>query len=524
MPVSRFFRHLLIDLGLFLFVGIFLAVNAGWTPSRILGQLSNVCTDSDGFANIRAWGQAQGEGVTLTDYCRDSKTNMEAYCTISGPAYTQITCPGNCNRGVCNVSSFSSRSYSWSSVSFSEVSSSESSSQSSSSRSFASLPPMSFCTDSDAGLNYDTVGHVTEEMNGNRTVTWDQCRDAQTLAETYCDSSGITAIQEHGCPQGCDAGKCRRASSNNSIPTFSLASSAYSSLQYSSYPLSSSSDSPSSSFPYSYASSSPLSCADMTMVIYMDVSGSMAGSNKSAAVKNGVKSVMGMAQLSKVAVVYFSDYASKRAFALPDELSAAKSWIDSLRIGGNTNYTAALKAAELPAGAAGIFLSDGMPTAGGERKEILDYIKTHIGGTLYTVAIDVPAGSSAERLLRDMAAATGGNYTRVEDIESLREVIMKQVGDICGISSSYSSQFSFQSFGSFSSSSFGFSSSLTSSACTDSDGGIDYSRRGKVVWKDGEAWDSCIDGQTIVERYCADTEPMTIIARCDGRCTDGACF
>jgi hypothetical protein len=326
MAVSRLFRHLFLDLGLFLLVGVFLAVNAGWTPSRIISQLSNICTDSDGFANIRVWGQARGESGTLDDYCKDSKTNMEAYCTISGPAYTQIPCPATCIRGVCNVSSFSSRSYSWSSssYSFSSLPSSESSA-SSSSRSFSSLPPMTFCTDSDAGLNYNTVGNVTEEVGGMRYITWDTCRDAQTLAEAYCDSTG-TAVEEHGCPQGCDAGKCRNTSSLNSIPVFSLASSSYSSIQYSSYaPLSSSSAAPSS------ASSRPISLC---------------------------------------------------------------------------------------------------PT--------------------------IPISPS--------------------------------------------------------------------SPCTDTDGGINYARRGKVIWQGGTQEDSCIDNMTIVERYCSETGPLAIIARCAEKCLNGMCY
>jgi cysteine-rich repeat protein len=98
---------------------------------------------------------------------------------------------------------------------------------------------MTFCTDSDAGLNYNTVGNVIEEIDGNRTITWDQCRDAQTLAEAYCEASSV-ATQLYGCPQGCDAGKCRNFSSFSASSTFFF-SIASSSIQYSSFPPSSSS-------------------------------------------------------------------------------------------------------------------------------------------------------------------------------------------------------------------------------------------------------------------------------------------
>jgi hypothetical protein len=70
---------------------------------------------------------------------------------------------------------------------------------------------MPSCTDSDAGLDYDTAGIVTEENNGNRFITWDTCRGDQTLAEASCQNSS-TSIRFYNCPAGCDTGKCRHTS------------------------------------------------------------------------------------------------------------------------------------------------------------------------------------------------------------------------------------------------------------------------------------------------------------------------
>ncbi|MDD4628434.1 MAG: hypothetical protein PHE68_03515, partial [Candidatus Peribacteraceae bacterium] len=147
MAVSHLLRHLILDAGLFLLVGAFLIVNAGWKPSWLRGQISNVCVDTDGWANILTWGKAIGNAATKEDYCKDTKTNMEAYCTVTGPSTIAIPCPGACIRGVCYPSFSSSRSFSYSSSSSSSSSSSFAysfSSSSCSSRSNSSFAPLHY--------------------------------------------------------------------------------------------------------------------------------------------------------------------------------------------------------------------------------------------------------------------------------------------------------------------------------------------------------------------------------------------
>ena len=52
---------------------------------------------------------------------------------------------------------------------------------------------------------------------------------------------------------------------------------------------------------------------------------------------------------------------------------------------------------------------------GGPTSAVLDALKKHVKGRLHTVSVGCPAGSAAEGLLTQMAALTGGGYTRVED-------------------------------------------------------------------------------------------------------------
>ncbi|MDD4628733.1 MAG: hypothetical protein PHE68_05065, partial [Candidatus Peribacteraceae bacterium] len=62
-----------------------------------------------------------------------------------------------------------------------------------------------------------------------------------------------------------------------------------------------------------------------------------------------------------------------------------------------------------------------------------------------------------------------------------------------------------------------------SSSCTENDGGIIYSQRGEVIWNGETQWDSCYDSTTIIEKYCTDSGPLSIIAKCSGQCVRGAC-
>ena len=224
------------------------------------------CIDSDGGMNIGVWGSAQGGGVTLEDVCADSRTNMEAYCTASGPKITASACPGECVGGLCHYSGTSSSYYSPSHSSSSQIPCIDSDGglnptvlgtatgngmiledfcsygntvmeaycsangpvaeqiQCSGSCADGVCNAQPACTDSDGGLNYGSAGSARAEIGGNLTVIWDRCATSWTLAEAYCTTSGA-ATMTVTCPNQCVAdGYCLPASSSSSIP-FSSSSS-----------------------------------------------------------------------------------------------------------------------------------------------------------------------------------------------------------------------------------------------------------------------------------------------------------
>jgi len=73
----------------------------------------------------------------------------------------------------------------------------------------------------------------------------------------------------------------------------------------------------------------------------------------------------------------------------------------------------------------------------------------------------------------------------------------------------------------------------TTVTCTDSDGGKSYNVAGQIVGNIGSAYpagnmtysDSCLDNQTLVERYCSsDPSVFTQQYTCPNGCSDGACL
>ena len=161
-----------------------------------------------------------------------------------------------------------------------------------------------------------------------------------------------------------------------------------------------------------------------TTVLFVDCSGSMQGP-KSTAAKEGAKLMVAMAEEgTELVIVAFNDMAAAQKFSMARDREAAKRWIDTFRIDGSTDYLAALQAAQLPAGAQGIFLSDGEHNAG-PAIQVLDFLKAHAKGRLHTISVGCPAGSEAESLLTQMAAITGGSFARVEDSEALVRKIVE---------------------------------------------------------------------------------------------------
>jgi hypothetical protein len=152
--------------------------------------------------------------------------------------------------------------------------------------------------------------------------------------------------------------------------------------------------------------------------VYVDCSGSMAADGKSQAAREGAKLFVAMGENSSdLVIVPFNHTALIGKFSMPRDRDMALKWIDAFRADGGTDYLTALKVAELPPAAEGVFLSDGGPNS--PPAEIFQFLKAHCKGKLHTVAIDCPAGSPPEKLLMEMAALTGGSFTNVENSEAL---------------------------------------------------------------------------------------------------------
>jgi hypothetical protein len=70
------------------------------------------------------------------------------------------------------------------------------------------------CTDSDGGLNYYVIGHVSGSMP-KRFGPYDSCLSSATLRETYCSSNNMGTAVQYTCPYGCANGVCNSAPSQN---------------------------------------------------------------------------------------------------------------------------------------------------------------------------------------------------------------------------------------------------------------------------------------------------------------------
>ena len=152
-----------------------------------------------------------------------------------------------------------------------------------------------------------------------------------------------------------------------------------------------------------------------TVFVFVDCSGSMQG-KKATAAKEGTKLMLAMAEEStEFVIVPFNESAVVGRFTMSRDRESAIRWVNSFQVAAGTNYVAAIEAADLPANAQGLFISDGEHNTGGPTSAVFDALKRHAKGRLHTISVDCPAGSAAEGLLTQMAALTGGGYTRVED-------------------------------------------------------------------------------------------------------------
>ncbi len=135
-----------------------------------------VCTDADlGLNYFVAASTTNTAGSAFADYCLDSVNVVEGYCDANGNVQTQtFACQYGCQNGACNIAN-------------------------------NTIPNVTSCTDSDAGLNYYTSATTINTT----TIFADYCLDSNTLVEGYCDVNGGVQTQNYVCPDGCVNNACK---------------------------------------------------------------------------------------------------------------------------------------------------------------------------------------------------------------------------------------------------------------------------------------------------------------------------
>lgn len=158
------------------------------------------------------------------------------------------------------------------------------------------------------------------------------------------------------------------------------------------------------------------------VTLHLDVSGSMKGRRAQSMFEAAKLCLAILDPDREVFIVPFNHAAKVRRFKLTSlaERQEAMRFIDDLPIDGGTDYLAALKAIQVPPGTPSIFLSDGEHN--GDPAQVLAFLKARKGAPLFTVAVEAPA--SADKLLAEMAALTGGSHVRVDRSEALIKVFL----------------------------------------------------------------------------------------------------
>lgn len=154
----------------------------GRCVSALPSTMSSTCVDSDG-TNIYSAGTTKKDTLVQNDYCKDSLSAIEFFCSANTIMVQSFICPSGyyCDAGRCAGSGPAPP---------------------------APPPSSTTCTDSD-GIDIYTLGITKNE----RESRFDMCAGASTITEYYCSGSDVVSTSQP-CPSGysCDAGRCMLAS------------------------------------------------------------------------------------------------------------------------------------------------------------------------------------------------------------------------------------------------------------------------------------------------------------------------
>ena len=160
------------------------------------------------------------------------------------------------------------------------------------------------------------------------------------------------------------------------------------------------------------------------MVFVLDISGSMGGQRIAAAKRELLLAIAGLRESCQFGIVVFNDRASawQRQLVPADDRNkqAAKTFVDSLGVGGSTASYSALDLAFTFDTEAIYFLSDGAPTTGNLVAPV-DIVNAVTATnkvrriSLYTIGVGAGfPGSPLDTFLKTLAEQNLGTYRRVD--------------------------------------------------------------------------------------------------------------
>lgn len=137
------------------------------------GTAAKECTDTD-FKDYYKKGAVTYKGVTTEDFCKDTKTLAEQYCTnVDVASQEEKFCTNGCSNGAC-----------------AQVTATDS---------------KAGCTDPDLGSGQEFTKSTVTDPNGAIT---DSCLNSNTVKEWKCNSVGFRTSTNIACANGCTDGAC----------------------------------------------------------------------------------------------------------------------------------------------------------------------------------------------------------------------------------------------------------------------------------------------------------------------------